>query len=80
MYIIIPIRQLMFTNPPVLWLKVEKPRPDAQWELIVPVKGKRIKLTEELSATFDELYLDDTLLMETDGRNTEEETRITEAP
>lgn len=70
----------MDTNPPVLWLRVEKPRPDAPWELIVPVKGTRVKLAPELSATFDELYLDDTFLMETDGRTNQEETRSTEAP
>jgi hypothetical protein len=53
----------MDTNPPVLWLRAEKARPDATWELIIPITNRRVRLNEELSAAFDELYLTEQYLV-----------------
>jgi hypothetical protein len=44
-------------------LRAEKARPDAGWELIVPITNKRVRLSEELSAAFDELYLTEQYLV-----------------
>lgn len=59
--ILVPIREMSrYTNPPVLHLKFEKPEPDENWEVLVPLMNQRYKISDEaLNRALDLLFLID---------------------